>query len=88
MKLKTGAIFWAVAAVSAVSYIICAAFVAVAPGATTQFFGWVMHVDLTSLARQITWSSFFGGMVCYSLVMAVLAWASAWLYNRLVGGVK
>ena len=85
MKLNTGAVFWAVAIVSTASYVVCAAFVAISPGATSQFFGWVMHIDLSSLARHITWSSFFGGMVCYSLVMGFLAWASAWAYNRLVG---
>ena len=83
MKLNTGAIFWAVGFVSAASYIICASLVALVPGATSQFFSWVMHIDLTSLSRHITWSSFFGGMVCFSLGMAVLAWASAWAYNRL-----
>jgi hypothetical protein len=85
MKLNARALFWAVAIVSAASYLVCAAFVAVAPSATTRFFGWVMHVDLSSLSRHITWGSFFGGMLCYSLVLAVIAWASAWAYNRLVG---
>ena len=84
MKLNTGATFWAVAIVSAVSYAICAALVAVAPGATSQFFSWVMHIDLTSLSRHITWSSFFGGMVCFSGLIGILASASAWAYNRLV----
>ena len=88
MKLNTGAIFWAVAIVSAASYVICAIFVAVAPGATSQFFGWVMHIDLSSLARHITWSSFFGGMFCYSLVIGALAGASAWAYNRLAASSR
>jgi hypothetical protein len=83
MKLNTGALFWAVAIVSAASYIVCAAFVAVAPGATSQFFSWVMHIDLTGLSRNITWASFFGGIICFSLGLGVLAWASAWAYNRL-----
>ncbi len=86
MRLNTGAIFWAVSIVSAASYAICAAFVAVAPGATSQAFGWVVHIDLTSLSRHITWPSFFGGMVCFSLVIAAHAWAAAWTYNRLVAG--
>ena len=86
MKLNTRAVFWGVTLVSAASYIVCAAFVAVAPGATSRFFGWVMHVDLSNHSRHITRASFFGGMVCYGLVMGVLAWASAWAYNRLSGG--
>jgi hypothetical protein len=57
MRFNTNALFWAVAVVSAASYVICAAFVAVVPGATSQLFGWVMHIDLSSLARRITWGS-------------------------------
>ena len=83
MNLNTRAAFWAVAVVSAASYIFCAALVAVAPGATSRFIGWVMHIDLSSLARHITWSSFFGGMLYFSFVMGVLASASAWAYNRM-----
>jgi hypothetical protein len=85
MKFRTGAIFWAVALVSAASYIVCAGLVALAPEATTQVFGWVMHIDLSSLARPITWLSFFGGMLCYSFLLGILAWASACAYNRLIG---
>ena len=84
MKLNTGAIFWAVAFVAAASYIVCAALVVVAPEATSRFFGWAMHIDLSSLSRHITWSSFFGGVVWYSLVTATLASTVAWAYNRLV----
>ena len=85
MKLNPGAIFWAAGIVSAASYAVCAVFVAIAPGATAQAFSWVMHIDLTGLARHISWLSFFGGMVCFSLVIAVLASAAAWAYNRLTG---
>ena len=84
MKLNTGAVFWAVAFVTAVSYIVCAALVAIAPEATSRFFGWVMHIDLSSLSHQLTWWSFFGGIVWYGLVMGTLASASAWAYNQLV----
>jgi hypothetical protein len=84
MKLNPRSIFWAVAFVSAASYAVCAAFVAVAPQATSHFFSWVMHVDLSGLARHITWSSFLGGVICYSLVLGVLAWGFALAYNRLV----
>jgi len=69
VKLRTRAIFWAVAIVSAASYAVCAAVVAISPQATTQFFGWVMHIDLSSMTRHITWSSFFGGILCYSMLV-------------------
>jgi hypothetical protein len=40
----------------------------------------------TSLGRHTTWPSFFGGMACFSLVIAAHAWAAAWTYNRLAAG--
>lgn len=85
MKLNTGALFWAVGFVSAASYAICAVLVAAAPGATSRFFGWVFHIDLAGLTREVTWANSFGGMLGFSLVTAVLAWASAFAYNRLSG---
>jgi hypothetical protein len=42
----------------------------------------VLHLDLTGLARQLTWGSFATGLVCASLaVMFVVALLGA-LYNR------
>ena len=91
-----GALLYVLLCLAAIALVVVPAWIArssaanlpveIAPGATTQFFGWVMHVDLSSLSRHITWGSFFGGMVCYSTVLAVLAWASAWAYNRLAPG--
>ena len=83
MKLNVQAASWAVGFVSAFSYVICAASVAVAPGTTSRFFSYVLHIDLTSLPRTITWMSFFGGIVCFSIVMGSLAGLAAWAYNRL-----
>lgn len=85
MKHNPAVIFWAVSIASAASYLVCAAFVAVAPEITSQLFGLVMHVDLSRLARHVTWPSFFGGILCFSLLMGILAGASARAYNRLLG---
>ena len=83
MRLQPGAIFRSVALVSGASYVVCAAFVALAPGLTSQFFGWMMHINLSSLSRHITWGSFFGGLLCFSVLIGFLAGAAAWAYNRL-----
>ena len=85
MKLNTGALFWAVGFVSAASYAICAVLVAAAPGATSRLLSWVFHIDLTGLSREVTWANFLGGILGFSLLTAILAWASAWAYNRLLG---
>jgi hypothetical protein len=85
MKLNIRAVFYASLLVSAVSFAVCALFVAVAPEATSRFFSFVFHIDLTRLARHITWGSFVGGLVCFGAGVAVHFSAAAWLYNRSIG---
>lgn len=82
MKVNVRAAFYASLLVSAISFLACAFFVAVTPEATSQFFSYVFHIDLTGLARHITWGSFLGGILCFSFGVAVHFGAAAWLYNR------
>jgi hypothetical protein len=84
MKLNVRALSFASAIVAAASFIVCALAVAIAPGLTSRFFSFVFHIDLTSLSRTITWASFFGGMLCFSLGVAIHVGLAAWCYNRLV----
>lgn len=82
MKINVRALFTSVALVCAASYIICAFFVAVAPETTTRTFSFVFHIDLTGMARTITWERFFGGLVSFSVGIALHFAAAGWLYNR------
>ncbi|HYV41815.1 MAG TPA: DUF5676 family membrane protein [Thermoanaerobaculia bacterium] len=82
MRLSVRAVFFASFLVSAISFAVCALFVAAAPEATSRFFSFVFHIDLASLARHITWGSFAGGIVCFSFGIALHFGAAAWLYNR------
>ena len=84
MKLDVWAFAIAVGGITAVVFTICAFFVAIAPEATSAFVGYLFHVDLTGLARAISWGSFFAGLLGTSLGMAFLAGAVAGFYNRLV----
>lgn len=86
MKINVKALFNSVALVCAASYIICAFFVAVAPEATARAFSFVFHIDMTGMARVITWKRFFGGLVCFSIGVALHFAAAGWLYNRWVAG--
>lgn len=83
MKLNVKALSFASGIVAAGSFIVCALAVAIAPGLTSRFFGYVFHIDLTSLSRSITWGNFFGGMLCFSVGVAILVGLTAWCYNRL-----
>lgn len=83
MKLDTRAFALAVGFSTALFFTICAFFVAVAPGSTAAFFSYLLHVDLTGLARPIGWGSFFAGLLGTGFVGALFAVAVAGLYNRL-----
>lgn len=83
MKLNVRALSFASGIVAAVSFILCALAVAVSPGLTSRFFSFVFHIDLTSLSRTITWASFFGGMLLFSVGVAIHVGLTAWCYNRL-----
>ena len=83
MKVKPKALFLATGMVAAVSYVICAVAVAVAPDTTARFFSYVFHIDLTGLGRSISWGGFFGGILSFSVATAALVGLTAWTYNRL-----
>ena len=85
MKLNTRAFAVATAAIAAVLFLICAFFVALAPGETTKFAGYLIHADLSGIMRSITWGNFFIGLVSWTLGTGLVGAALAWLYNRLAG---
>ena len=88
MKLDTRAFAFAAAIVAAGLFLICGFSVAVAPEATTNFAGHLIHADLSGITRSLTWGNFLGGLVCWTVGIGVVGVALAWLYNRLarVGG--
>ena len=82
MKLDTRASAIAAAIIAAALFLICATFVAVAPEATTNFAGHLIHADLSGIVRPLTWGNFFGGLVCWTLGTGFVAAALAGGYNR------
>ena len=82
MKLDTRAFAIAAAIIAAALFLICAFFVAVAPEATTNFAGHLIHADLSGFTRSLTWGNFFGGLVCWTLGTGLVAAALAGVYNR------
>jgi uncharacterized protein DUF5676 len=63
--------------------IVCSTAVAIAPEATAAFVGYVIHVDLTGFSRTLTWSSFVGGLLFWSMGTAIVFAAAGALYNRI-----
>ena len=84
MRLNVRAAALAAGGVAAVVFALCTAVCAVLPESTVAYLSTVfLHVDLTGLYRQITWEGFFAGFVGTGLGTAVVAGATAWLYNCL-----
>lgn len=58
---------------------------AIAPGPTTAFAGYLIHTDLSDLSRSLTLGNFLGGLICWALGASLNFWLVAVIYNRLLG---
>jgi hypothetical protein len=83
MKVDSRALGIAAGVAAAVVSVACALIVAIAPDFATNLFGNVIHLDLTPLARQVTWGNALGGVVFWGVGIGVVFAFGAWLYNRL-----
>lgn len=81
MKLKVWAFARAVGLVSAVVFTICAFFVAIAPEATADVIGYLLHINLFGLTRFISWGSYVAGVLAVGIGTTLWAAAVAKLYN-------
>lgn len=63
-------------------FAICGAFVALAPGAAASFFGWVLHIDLSTMARPISLASYSSGLVVFAAFVWLVVALVSTLYNR------
>ena len=85
MKLNVRAFAHAIALTWSLLYVLCRLLFVVAPRETTAFLGYLIHSDLASIARPVTWDGFFIGLVVIYLLVALVAALSAWLYNQFAG---
>ncbi len=86
MSIDGKALGTANALIAAAVFTICSLAVAIAPGASSSFASYALHIDLTALSRQITWGSFVVGLVSLAAVFGGTGLAIAGLYNRLATG--
>ena len=87
MRLDSRAFGLAAATVAASLFALCALAVAIAPTWTTALASSLIHLDLSGLARTLTWGSFFSGLVCWTLLTGLVFAAVGGLYNRFSGGL-
>lgn len=84
MRLDAGYFGTAAGIVAAVLFTICALAVAVAPDQTTAVAGYLMHMNLSGMARPVTVGNFLGGLVTWTLGTGIVFGSAAAIYNRLV----
>ena len=85
MELDSRAFGLAAGSLAAALFALCALAVAVAPEWTTAFAGSLIHLDVSGMARTITWGNFFGGLLCWTLGTGLIFAGVAGLYNRFLG---
>lgn len=84
MRIDPRSFGFAAGLTAAVIFVLCAIAVAIAPGSTTAFAGFLLHIDLSGMSRSIGWGSFVGGLVAWSVGTGLTFGLTAWLYNRFI----
>lgn len=85
MRLDTRAFAIAAGLTAALLFTLCAAAVAIAPGPTTAFFGYITHLDMSGMRRELTVAAFIVGLIAWTLGAALTFGCVAMLYNHTVG---
>jgi len=71
------------AVVAALAYIICAAFVALAPDMATTLGAYITHMDLSKVGRTVSWGGALVGGAFFAVFVALVCASSGCLYNHL-----
>lgn len=71
------------AIVAAVSYVICAGFVAIAPDAASTIGAYIVHIDLSRIGRTTTWGGALLGGTFFTVFVALVCASAGAVYNSL-----
>ena len=85
MRIHARAFGLAAGVTAAILFALCATAVAVAPASTTSLASVLIHMDLSGMTRSMSWGSFAGGLVLWTVGTGLTFSLVAWLYNRLAG---
>ena len=81
MRLDSRAFGLAAATIAAALFSVCALAVAVAPAWSTAVASSLIHLDLSDMARTITWGTFLTGLLWWSVGTGIAFAAAGGLYN-------
>lgn len=75
----------ATAIVFAVFWVLCSLLVFSMPIGMMRMSGHMVHGDFGQMAWVLNWGGFIYGLIAWSLIAGIVAWAIAAVYNRLIG---
>ena len=81
MRLNTRLLGFATAMAAAATFTICSIIVAMAPGALSAFVSYALHIDITGIARHITFPSFLVGVLFVAIAGGGFVVVVASVYN-------
>ena len=89
MRIQPAPLGFAAGITAALVSTLCAAFLAIAPGTATTLVGLAVHQDLSgfALTPEVTWTSYFTGILFWGLGTGLIFGFAAWLYDRLISPV-
>jgi hypothetical protein len=85
MKIYAMKFGLATAVVFAVFWMVCGLLVASMPVGMMRMSGHMVHADLGQVSWHLGWGGFLYGLLAWSIISGVVAWAIAAVYNRLLG---
>ncbi len=65
------------------AFTLCTLVVAIAPDGASALLSYALHIDITGLARGVSWGGFIAGLLLTAAYGGVLVAAVAAIYNRL-----
>ena len=85
MKIDAFRFGLATTIVFALAWVICSLFVFSMPAGMMQMSGHMVHADFGHMSWTLNWFGFIHGLIAWSVIAGVIAWAIATLYNRMIG---
>ena len=82
MKLNIKALVIAEAVVGAAVFILCRLAFVIAPAATLETLKYLTHIDWSGVTMPVTLGGFISGLVVFTIFVAIVGAAWAWIYNR------
>lgn len=84
-KLDSARLAFAALLTYIITFVICSAFVAIAPKFASRIATDITHIQISGDMRAVDWPGLFVGLIAGAIVVYLIIWLAAALYNGLPG---